>query len=93
MREREKGAALVLGMRMLLMVMRGGGWAGESMRRYSERPYKQAASFELPLDVERKQCFGEAALRRAPVPTRRAPVPPTIVGKELRGLFSLYTMG
>ena len=44
---------------------------------------------------ERRAESGErrVALRREPVPTRRAAVPPTIVGKELRGLFSLYTMG
>ena len=36
-------------------------------RRFSKRPYRQAASFELPLDVDREQCFGEAALWQAPV--------------------------
>jgi hypothetical protein len=39
--------------------------------------YRQAASFELPLDVERKQCFGEAAVRLTPVPSVRGKRPYT----------------
>jgi hypothetical protein len=33
--------------------------------------YRQAASFELPLDVEREQCFRKAAVRLTPVPSVR----------------------